>query len=495
MVTMTTPLLAPVGAPQAIAVSSPGGSSVTYADLAARSHSLARLLTSAGLRTGDRLATLTWNTVDQVVLFYACAEAGLVLVPLSWRATPTELAGMIAVAQPSLLATDAEHAGLAARTVAQRGEPLPAVLLGTTGIERAVPPINSTLTLTVTSAREPSPDDPVLLLFTSGSSGRPKGVLLSQASCLATNEALASRFPLTVDDTVLLMLPQFHVAAWNVQPLLAWSVGARVIVLPSFDPDVALDTITRERVTTMMAVPTIYETLTSHPDFERRDLSSLRTAVVGGAPVDESLGSAWDRRGVRLWAGYGLTEAGPNVLCEPPDGPKGWLMPYDGVEVRRDAIGQLLVRGPGLFSGYWRDAEATAKAMRDDWLATGDIAEESHGRFRLRGRSNERYISGGENVHPAEVERALRLLGPVAESAVIGVPDERWGEAGVAFVVPRADQHPSPEQLRAELRDHLSGYKVPREIVVLDALPLTDTGKVDKRALQQSVQQNHKEQR
>lgn len=478
MVTMTAPLLSPAGAADAPAASTPGGAPVSYAELTDRSRALAHRLAGAGLRPGDRVATLSANSVEQVVLFYACALGGFVLVPLSWRAAPAELAGMLADADPVLLAHDAAHAALAGRANAGRRTPL----VELAGLEHEPPQVGPAAPLD-----GGSPDDPVLLLFTSGSSGRPKGVPLSQANCRATNEALAGRFPMAADDVVLQVLPQFHVAGWNVQPLLAWSRGARVVVVPDFDAGLALDTIERERVTTMMGVPTVYEMLAAEPDFPRRDLTSLRTVVVGGAPVGESLGRAWAAHGVRIWAGYGLTEAGPNVLCEPPEalaGSTGWMAPYDGVDVRLDADGQLLVRGPGVFAGYWADEAATREVLHDGWLATGDLAERSPaGLFRIRGRSSEKYISGGENVHPAEVEIALRRLPGVAEAAVVAVPDERWGEAGVAFVVPCPGTRPTSAELRERVREHLAGFKVPREVVVVDALPLTGSGKVDKRDL------------
>lgn len=475
MDTMTPPLLAPAGAPAAVAATEPGGPPVTYGLLARRSALLAERLAEAGLRPGDRIATLTDNSIDQVVLFYACARTGLVLVPLSWRLAAAELAVMLADAQPALLAHSARHVRLASTVTG-----LPLVRLD--HLEEHLPRVGP--------PRPPvpgAPGDPVLLLFTSGSSGHPKGVPLSMANCLATNAALDSRFPVTAEDTVLLLLPQFHVAAWNVQPLLAWSRGARVVVLPRFDSADVLDAIEADHVTTMMGVPSVYRQLAAHPGFHDRDLRSLRTVLVGGAPVDPSLGRAWAAHGIRLWAGYGLTEAGPNVLCEPPEAltdSAGWMAPYDGVQVALDDAGQLLVRSPGVFAGYWRNDEATRLALRNGWLATGDLVEQDgHGHFRVRGRTSDMYISGGENVHPAEVEEALRTLPAVAEAAVLSVPDDKWGEVGVAFVVPVEGTQPTPEELRTQLRHRIAGFKVPRELVIVDALPQTGSGKVDRRAL------------
>ncbi len=488
METMDAPLLAPGGHPDAVALTD-GTTSLGYAGLVRRSAALADALLGAGLRTGDRVATLCANSIDQVVLFHACARAGLVLAPLSWRAAPAELAAMLEDADPALLVADLPHQDLAARAAALLDRAPTPALMGRGGLEHEVPPVRSAST-GADAADDPA-NDPVLLLYTSGSSGRPKGVLLGRAACRATTEALAARFPLTAEDVVLLVLPQFHVAAWNVQPLQALGVGARVVVAPDFDAGAVLATLEREGVTAMMGVPTTYQLLAEHPDFASCDLSRLRLAVVGGAPVDQRLSEAWGRHGVRIWAGYGLTEAGPNVLCEPATAPAptGWLEPYPGVSVRLDERGQLLVRSPGLFHGYWRDPEATGRAFVDGWLATGDLAEERDGRFRLRGRSSEKYISGGENVHPAEVERALRLLDAVAEAAVVGVPDERWGEAGLAFVVPAPGHDPQPEQLRRELRAHLAGFKVPRDVVIVPALPQTATGKIDKRSLRAQAEE------
>lgn len=490
--TMTAPLLQPTGAPDAPAASLPSGRTLNYAELDDHARTVARWLTAAGLRPGDRVATVTANSLEHLVLFFACTHADLVLVPLSWRATPAELGVLLADADPALLGTDAAHhdTGLLAAAMLDSGVPTFSLdtLLADAAADRPLPAPRTT-----TPYEDPhrpadrvgAGEPPVLLLYTSGSSGRPKGVPLTQAHCCATADALASRFPITASDTVLAVLPQFHVAGWNVQPLLGLRSGARLLVVPEFDAEAVLDLIERERVSVMMGVPTTYELLAAAEGFARRDLSSLHTAVVGGAPVDAVLGSAWAPHGVRLWAGYGLTEAGPNVLCEPADSVPGagWLVPYDGVEVRLDSDRQLLVRGPGVFDGYWREDPATSSALQDGWLATGDVAEESLGRYRPRGRISEKYISGGENVHPAEVERALRRLPAVAEAAVVGVPDPRWGEAGVAFVVPAAGQRPDPEQLRRELREHLAGFKVPREVVLVDELPQTGTGKIDKRSL------------
>ena len=213
------------------------------------------------------------------------------------------------------------------------------------------------------------------------------------------------------------MLPQFHVGGWNVQPLFAWWKGARVVLEREFDAARALELISRKRVTTLMGVPATYLFMAEAPGFDSADLSSLRTAVVGGAPMPVPLLEAWQERGVAIAQGYGLTEAAPNVLCVPPEdavrkaGCAG--KPYPHVDVRVGAHGELQVRGPNVFAGYWRDPEATAAAFDDGWLRTGDVAEmDDEGFVRIAGRLKDMYISGGENVYPAEVESVLTSTPP-----------------------------------------------------------------------------------
>jgi fatty-acyl-CoA synthase len=299
---------------------------------------------------------------------------------------------------------------------------------------------------------------------------------------------------------VLQVLPQYHVGGWNVQPLQALMKGATLVLEADFDPARCLELIERRGITTTMGVPATYLMLAEEPAFERTDVSSLRTAIVGGAPMPVALLSRWQRRGVAIAQGYGLTEASPNVLClEPCDaatrlGSAGTPYPFVEVELRDPASGariegpgsgEIHVRGPNVFSGYFCDEAATASALRPGgWLATGDIAErDADGCYVVRGRGSEMYISGGENVYPAEVENALAAHAGVVEAAVIGIPDDRWGERGRAYVVPRPGLEPSAAELLAHCRDRLAGFKVPREICFVTELPRTSTGKLDRRRL------------
>ena len=443
-----------------------GGREVTYAELDERSDELARTLTR-----GERVATLTGNSPEHVVTFFACAKAGAILLPISWRLSPHEIAYQLDDAEPALFLVEDEYAELGAS----------ALSLSTTAPRTAL----SSNSLLQADAR-PDPGDPLLLIYTSGTTGKPKGALLTHANCFWTNLSFDLATGVAGADVVLQCLPQFHVGGWNVHPLLAWWKGARVVLERAFEPERALALIAEKRVTTMMGVPANYLFMSQAPGFADADLSSLRCAVVGGAPMPVPLLDAWAERGVDIVQGYGLTEAAPNVLCLPPEDARrkaGWAgKPYPYVECDLSEEGELLVRGPNVFPGYWRNEAATAAAVRDGWLHTGDVAErDDDGFYRIKGRIKDMVISGGENVYPAEIEEVLAAHSAVVEAAVVGVPDERWGEVCAAFVVLSAEA--DEDELREHCRERLARYKVPKSFHVIDALPRNSMGKLQKSEL------------
>jgi fatty-acyl-CoA synthase len=459
------------------------GAETTYAELDARSERLAAGLLETGLVRGDRVATLTGTSPEHVVAFFACAKAGLTLLPLNWRLAPAELAYQLEDATPAVLLAAPEHAERA-RALHDRVaglEDLAAVSGG-----RAV---------------EVADDDGLLLVYTSGTTGRPKGALLTHANCFWTNLSFDLVAGVADDDVVLAVLPQFHCGGWNVQPLLAWWKGARVVLEPAFDAARALELIASRRVSTMMGVPANYLFMAAEPGFRDADLSSLRRAVVGGAPMPEALLETWHERGVEIVQGYGLTEAAPNVLCLPPEdaarkrGFAGKPYPYVDVALRDPGTGafvegagegELVVRGPNVFAGYWNDPAATAAVFADGWLLTGDVAaRDEEGHYRIAGRLKELVISGGENVYPAEIESVLHEHPAVAEAAVVGVPDERWGEACLAFVV--LDGEAGADELLAFCRERLAKFKVPREVRFVERLPRNTMDKVAKSELLELV--------
>jgi fatty-acyl-CoA synthase len=446
---------------------------ISYRELDEQANRLASLFAERGLRRGDRVATLTGNTPEHVAVFFACARLGLILAPLSWRLAASELAYQLEDSEPALFVVEPEYSELADGTD-HAFEPLAIPAGGDAPLDVA------------------EDDDPLLLVYTSGTTGKPKGALLTHANCFWTNVGFDVATGISGDDVVLQVLPQFHCGGWNVQALLSWWKGARVVLERAFDADRCLELIERKRVTTTMGVPANYLFMSQSRLFADADLSSLRRAVVGGAPMPLALLETWRERGVEIVQGYGLTEAAPNVLCLPPEDAArkaGFAgKPYPQVEVALSDERELLVRGPNVFAGYWRNPEATAAALVDGWLRTGDLAErDDEGYYRISGRLKEMYISGGENVYPAEVEDALLSLDGVADAAVLGVPDERWGEVGVAFVVLEPGVSMSAEEVLESCRARLARFKVPASVRFLDELPRSGMNKVLKDELRAGV--------
>jgi len=445
------------------------GRLVTYGELAAGADAYAAALAEAGLKHGDRVATLTGNSPEHVMVLFACAKLGLILLPLSWRLTGPELAYQLEDAEPSLLLVEAEYRDLAEAT-------------GHAFVALSSPSDTGTRY----ANKRVTPDDGLLLIYTSGTTGKPKGALLTHANCFWTNVSFDATTGVHGDDVVLQVLPQFHVGGWNVQALLAWLKGATVVLERQFDAERCLRLIEEKRVTTMMGVPPIYLFMAQHPRFADADLSSLERAVVGGAPMPEALLETWAARGTAIVQGYGLTEAAPNVLCLPPEDAvrkTGYAgKPYPFVDVRLSDERELQVRGPNVFAGYWRNPQATADAFTEDgWLRTGDVAEvDDEGCYRIKGRLKDMYISGGENVYPAEVEAVLHGHPQVQDAAVVGVPHERWGECGVAFVV--ADGA-TEDELIDWCSARLAKFKVPTAVRFVDEIPRNSLGKIQKQGL------------
>ena len=467
------------------------GVAIDYATLHARSERLAKTLADAGYGAGLRIATLSGNSADHVVAFFACAYLGIALVPLSWRLTPAELVDLIRRSEPAVLLVEEEHAALAGEALRLLGPDAPRhTLLGQTGAEASVPASGAPA-----PQRAVRDDDPLLVIFTSGSEAAPKGVVLSHANCFWNNLALSRAMPITADDVVLAMLPQYHVAGWNIQPLLAWWTGATVVLERSFQPGRVLQLIQERRVTMMMGVPTQYRMLREASEWHTTDLSSLRTALVGGATIPEGLAASLAP--VRLTQGYGLTEAGPNVFCLPAEEqqahPGAVGRPYATVEVclvdpetqlelEGAATGELWVRGPSVFAGYLGDPDATARARAGEWLRTGDlVGRDGHGVYRIVDRLKDIFVSGGENVAPAEVEAALLSHPPISAAAVVAVPDAVWGERGVAFVTAVAPL--SEDEVLSHARTRLAAFKVPIRVCFLAELPRTTIEKVARREL------------
>ena len=463
---------------------------LTYGELDRRADRVADLLHhELGVRPGDRVAVLARGSIEQVELLLACARLGAILVPLNWRLAPAELAPQVKAAAPVVLLVDGPGAELARR--------LPATSVS------AVP---------LRSLRRPSGRDdlpaaprvaaeagtPLMILFTSGSTGRPKGAVLTHGSIHNNAVNTIIGWELTASDRTLISAPLFHTGGWNVLLLPLLFCGGLVHLASSFDAEQTLRVIERDRLTVLFGVPTMFAAMRETSSFDRTDLSPLRWVISGGAPCPLPLIEAWWARGVTFRQGYGLTEVGPNCFAMADDdgrrraGGVGFPVPWlevrlvdaDGGPVADGEPGELLLRGPTVCAGYWRDGAATAAAIRDGWFVTGDLfVREPDGWHRCVGRRKEMFISGGENVFPVEVERVLAGLPGVTEAAVVAVPDPRWGEVGHAFVACREGRALDGDTTRQLCRQQLAGYKIPRQVTVLPELPKGATGKIDKPAL------------
>jgi fatty-acyl-CoA synthase len=436
--------------------------------------------------------------VEHLLLLAACTRLGATLVPLNWRLAPPELARVLANAGPTLLYTGAAEQTLAEQALARvRDVHAPRLrVLPTTPPPRAASSPRHDVQAVSGHVADRAP---AMLLYTSGTTGEPKGVIVPHAQLHWNAAGTVSAWRLHSEHVALVMSPFFHTAGWGVFALPLLSVGAQLVLLPTFDADLAVDALEACRITHTFGVPTQWQDLVASPRWGRA-LPHLAWMLTGGAPCPRSVHDAVVAAGYDFREGFGLTECGPNcfvttaerarrhpgVVGDPLPMLEARLVREDGTIVTApDTPGELQLRGPQLFGGYWQNAAATAEVMTaDGWLCTGDmLSAEPHVGFRVRGRRKEMFISGGENVFPGEVEAALLATGLVREACVMGVPDARWGEVGAACVVPAPDVPFDAPALQRALREWLAGYKVPQRMRSVAELPRLGSGKVNRAAV------------
>jgi acyl-CoA synthetase (AMP-forming)/AMP-acid ligase II len=445
---------------------------LSYAELDARCARLAGVLSDAGVASGDRVALLLANRSAYLEAFFACARLGAIVVPLNNRLAPPEVARQLADCTPRALLCEPELR-----------PDWPGFVLPSDAYEDAV-----------ASARprpvcEASPEDPLMILYTSGTTGAPKGALLPQRKTLYNSLNAQVFFGLTHRDRVLVALPLFHSFGLNILSIPTLYAGGRVVLQPRFDSDRVWSAVAQHRITFFGAVPTMFQRL--HSALGGYDVSSIRFLFTAGAAIPVELIRAYEARGLILKQGYGQTETSILTCLDARDairkaGSVG--RPVFHAEVRVDAPpgakGEILVRGPITMLGYWNQPEETAATFRDGWLHTEDLATvDAEGFVTLVGRARDLYISGGENVYPAEVEAVYAGHPAVREIAVVGVPDERWGETGCAYVVPEPGATRDAEALRTWGRARLATFKLPTSFRFVAELPRTVTGKVQKHLL------------
>ena len=464
------------------------GRAIGYAELDELVGRFAGWLESVhGIGVSDRVAVCGRNSLEQVMLQLACARIGAILVPLNWRLSPAERDAILADCAPRLVVMpDGEGAGIGA-----------CVAAGTVERESSR---HAPVRRPAAAAR------PSLMLYTSGTSGRPKGVPLSEANLHATAVNFTILGHVTPESVFLVDTPLFHVIGMVTSIRPALLCGGTAIISSGFDPARTFARLAdpRLRVSHYFCVPQMAELLRTAPDFDPARLGGLTAIFTGGAPNPASNIRAWLADGVVMADGYGMTEAG-TVLGMPPSsdviaahaGAAGLMPPTiehrvmrdDGSECEAGEVGELLLRGPNLFAGYWERADETACAFtRDGFFRTGDLVRRDRdGFFFIVGRKKEMFISGGENVYPGEVEAVLAAHADVTEAAVFGVPDPQWGEVGHAAVVLRAGATADAAAIQAHCEQGLARYKLPRSIHIITALPRTGSGKVVKTALRELI--------
>jgi len=481
-----------VGAADRVCLDQPGAPPWTHGDVARRVVATAAVLADAGVRPGDRVVVQVPKSRDAVVLYLATVAAGGVFVPVNPTAPSAELAFQIGDAEPALVVVSPDVGNAVPRSTLTLGaDGSGSLATAAAEVTAPVDPVDALHQLVARSAR--TADDLAAMLYTSGTTGQPKGAMLTHRGLVANARALVDAWGFTADDTLIHSLPVFHVHGLFVALHCAFSATARVQVLPRFDVDAVVDALADSTV--LMGVPTHYVRLLDDPRLDADRCAAMRLFTSGSAPMTTATHQRFTARtGHRLLERYGMTEAGI-ITSNPLDGERrpgtvGFALHDMDIRVRDDGrlcrpgeTGVVEIHGPHLFAGYWKQPERSAEALTDDaWFVTGDVGSvDAEGRLTLEGRAGDMIITGGENVYPKEVEQQLDTMASVVESAVVGLPHPDYGEAVVAFVV--ADESFDPTDALVLLDRSLARFKHPKVFIVVDELPRNTMGKVQKHQL------------
>jgi fatty-acyl-CoA synthase len=472
----------------------------TYAELNQRANRLANWLRAMGISKGDRVSMLAHDGVHFYDTFFACSKLGAIFVPFNWRLHPREMENQIRQTSPKILLHGSETPMNAAIEHLQHCAGMPQLLPLADEKELDLRKAMASAATTPVTCESLTETDTACLLFTGGTTGKPKAAQMSHGQ-IVWNMINSMLGDVLGTDTFLNIFPLFHAGGLFAFSMPVLIQGGTVIQTKKFDPIQVLDLIETEQATIFGGVPTIFQMLAAAPNWEKADLSSLRYCMSGGAPMPVPLIQRYQReKGVVFRQGFGMTEFGPGVFSlasEDAERKAGSIgKPNFFVDARvvdpatnkplpSHAIGELVLRGPAATTGYFGDPQATTAAFdAENYLHTGDLAYvDEEGYFFIVDRLKEMFISGGENVYPAEIEAALYKHPEVAMCAVVGVKDEKWGEVGRAFVVRKENSDVDEGTLLAFLRENLAGYKVPKSIVFRASLPISGAGKILKSEL------------
>lgn len=450
------------------------------------------------ISAGDRVAVLSTNEVEYIFLFFALQRLGAILVPVNFRLTPREISHIVNDSEPKLLIYQTQFEDVVSQT---KGSLPTWTLEGSRGIKKLVE-IACAATRDIKDLQYSQFDgnfeQPCMILYTSGTTGAPKGAMITPKMLHWNSVSTGLRLNLSQADVHVAFLPFFHTGGWNVLVTPFIHRGAKTILLKKFEPETLVKLCEHEKATILFGVPTTMDMIAQATNFKTSDLSSIRYAVVGGEPMPLPLIKVWQEKGIPIRQGYGLTEFGPNVFSLNEEdsirkiGSIGFANPHiktriiddSGNDVRDGEVGELLLQGPAQTPGYWRNSDATSTTIKNGWLHTGDLVRcDDEGYFYVVGRKKDMFISGAENVYPVEIEQFLRSHPKIKEVAVIGVPDEKWGEVGKAFVVAKDGVELLAEEVVQFCSGQLAKYKVPKHVEFLKDLPKGDSGKILKREL------------
>jgi len=481
------------------------GQQLTYAQFNERANRLAHFFVhQLGLQQGDRVSILAHNSADYYVVLFACSKSGTILNTLNWRLTVPELEYILNDCQPKAIIVDEAFAETAV-SLRQNLHIDHFIYLGGDA------PENDRTYEAALAAGDPAgvPDprlpyeDTWAILYTSGTTGRPKGAQVTYGNFFYNAVGMGQAIDLSSQDVNLNVLPCFHAGGLGLYAGPIFHTGGTLVVMRQFEPDRLLQLIEQWQVSVILLVPAIYLMLAQTANFSRYDLSSVRSWASGGSSLPPSVVHDYDGRGIIIQQGFGMTETGPTVFLVPKAdavrkaGSVGkpvlhtevCIMDREGNVLGPNEVGELCIRGGNVTSGYWNRPEATAEALRRGWLHSGDAATyDEEGFYTIVDRWKDMYISGGENVYPAEVENVIYQHPSVAETAVIGIPDPKWQEVGLALVVVKEGASLTEQEVIEFCQGKLARYKIPKQVRFLKELPRTAAGKVLKRELRQMVE-------
>lgn len=468
----------------------------SYSDFNNRTNALAAyLIDQYEIKKGDRIAIYSKNKSEHVILFLACIKIGAMLVPLNFRLMPRELDILINDAEPKLFFYDEEFSSHIPKLSSLKKV---SVVNPLTEVSKFL--LENNIKSEFVSKDIFTENDPVMILYTAGTTGLSKGVIITHKMLFWNSINTGLRLDLHSSDHTQSFAPFFHTGGWNVLFTPFLHHGASHTLLTQFDADLILQLMEKEKATILFGVPTMLQMMADSPYFDKVDLSSVRYAIVGGAPMPIPLINIWHKKGVYIRQGFGLTEVGPNCFSLHQDdairkkGSIGFpnfyvdakIMHDDKTECTANEVGELWLKSPVVTPGYWRNEKATTESITNGWFHTGDLVKkDEEGYFYVVDRKKNMFISGGENVFPAEIESFLYTNEKIKEVAVIGVEDEKWGEVGKAYIVLKDNYKADANEIIDFCKGNLAKYKIPKYIEFLKELPKSEAGKIDKKKLLQ----------